>query len=62
MKFEVGDIVDRRGYQPWYKKTGLLVQIKYDHATPRYGVIWFGSAKVVFYEAMDLKPHQRVEN
>ena len=58
-KFKVGDIVDRKGNKPWFDKTGLIAKIDYRHGDPYYGVIWFGSPKIVFFEGKDLKLNRR---
>jgi hypothetical protein len=58
-KFQVGDIVDRKGNQPWHDKTGLIAAIKFEHGDPKYGVMWFGQPRMVFFEGRDLTPHQR---
>ena len=58
-KFKVGDIVDRKGNQPWFDKTGLVTNIRFVHGDPKYGVMWFGHTKMVYFEGKDLVIHQR---
>ena len=62
MKFNIGDIVERKGTKVWKSdKKGLITIVEYRHGDPYYGVIWFGSERraVMYYEKNDLKMHQQ---